>query len=292
MTEIGIVGIGTMGFLAAELLVKAGESVVVSDVNTAVLQKAEAIGAEPASSPQHLASQCDIIILILPGPPQIEGVVLGENGLLAGAKPGQIIIDMSTSDPKTTHKMATAVANHNISYIDAPILGRPSAVGRWVLPVGGEFEVVERIRPLLNKLGKEVLHVGALGAGHTLKLLNALMFSAINAITAEMMAIAQKSSIDPAVLYKTIAGSDAATVSGLFKETGRKMIERDFDPTFPIDLLCKDNGLAVQMAKDLDAPPIIANAIQTMNELAQAKGLGKEDTSALVKVYEDLLLPI
>ena len=138
-------------------------------------------------------------------------------------------------------------------------------------------------------LGKKIIHVGSLGAGNTLKLLNALMFSAINAMTAEMMAISQKAGLAPNVLFDTISASDAATVSGLFKEVGSKIVARDFAPTFPIDLLCKDNGLAVAMASDLGAPSILGGTIQTLNELARARGLGKEDTSAMVKLYESLL---
>ena len=138
-------------------------------------------------------------------------------------------------------------------------------------------------------LARKVIHVGPLGAGNTLKLLNALMFSAINAMTAEMMAISVKAGLSPKVLFETMAESQAATVSGLFKEVGSKIVARDFTPIFPIDLLCKDNRLAIAMARACDAPPVLANTVQVLNELAGARGLGAEDTSALVKVYEALL---
>lgn len=285
--KVGLVGIGTMGFLAAKLLIEAGEDVVVSDVSDAALTRAREMGMETAVSPQAIAAQADIIMLILPGPPQIEAVVTGANGLLAAPRAGQIIVDMSTSAPATTEKMAAAAKAYQVEFLDAPILGRPSAVGNWVLPTGGEASVIERARPVLEKLGT-IVPVGGLGAGHTLKLLNALMFSAINVMTAEMMAIAEKSPIDPAVLYQTIGGSQAATVSGLFREVGRKIVERDFSPTFPIDLLCKDNGLAVEMARELGAYAVVGTAVQRMNEKAQAAGFGAEDTSALVKYYENL----
>ena len=202
---------------------------------------------------------------------------------------GQIIIDMSTVDPDTTQRMGAAAKSVGVDYLDAPILGRPSAVGNWVLPVGGEAEVLERTRPVLEKLGREIIHVGPLGAGNTLKLLNALMFSSINAMTAEMMAISQKAGLDPKILFDTISASEAATVSGLFKEVGSKIVARDFSPTFAIDLLCKDNGLAISMAQGFGAPPILANTIQVVNNLARAQGFGGEDTSALVKVYEQML---
>ena len=288
MSRVGLAGVGTMGYLAAKLLLEAGKEVVVYDVSPDAIARVETLGGTSAATPAQLSSQSDIILLILPGPAQIETVVAGQNGLLTQPRIGQIIIDMSTSAPKTTVAMGMAAAEKSVGFLDAPILGRPGAVGNWVLPTGGEPELIEKARPVLAKLGS-IKPVGGLGAGHTLKLLNALMFSAINAMTAEMMAIAQQSPLDPAVLYESIAGSQAATVSGLFRETGRKIIERDFTPTFPIDLLCKDNGLAVEMARNLGANPILATAIQRMNEKARDAGFGEEDTSAMVKYYEGLV---
>jgi 3-hydroxyisobutyrate dehydrogenase-like beta-hydroxyacid dehydrogenase len=287
--NIGLIGVGTMGSLVVSSLIEANYQVVAYDIFPGALRRAQALGAATADSPQSVAKQAEIILLLLPGPPQIEAAVVGQQGLLQGSPPGRVIIDMSTVDPETTRRMGRQAEEFGIDYLDAPILGRPSAVGRWVLPVGGDPAVLARCRPLLKVLGRKVIHVGALGAGHTLKLLNAMMFSAINAMTAEMMAISTRAGLSPRVLFETIAGSEAATVSGLFKEVGAKIVERDFTPIFPIDLLCKDNRLAVAMAQDCGAPSILANSVQAINELARARGLGAEDTSALVKVYETLL---
>ena len=286
--DVGVIGAGTMGMLVVETLLAASHHVVVHDVNSDALQRAKELGAEVAPHPRNVAEECTVVLLLLPGPPQIEIVVTGRDGLLEGARQGQTIIDMSTAVPGTARRMGQAASARGVDFLDSPILGRPSAIGHWVLPVGGEAAVVERCRPLLQTLARSVVHVGPLGAGHTLKLLNALMFSAINAMTAEMMAISVKAGLSPAVLFDTIAASNAATVSGLFKEVGAKIVERDFTPVFPIDLLCKDNGLAVAMAREFGTPPILANLVQTLNELARAGGLGSEDTSALVKVYESL----
>ncbi len=287
--NIGVIGVGTMGSLVVSRLVEANFSVIVYDAYTEAVQQAEALGAVAADSPRAVAGRSEIILLLLPGPPQIEAVVTGEQGILSSVSAGQVIVDMSTVDPETTRRMGGRAKAAGFDYLDAPILGRPSAVGRWVLPVGGNPDVIARCRAVLDVLGRKVVHVGPLGAGNTLKLLNAMMFSAINAMTAEMMAISIKAGLSPQVLFETIAGSDAATVSGLFKEVGTKIIDRDFTPVFPVDLLCKDNGLAIKMARACGSPPILANSIQTMNELARARGLGSEDTSALVKVYETLL---
>ena len=286
--KTGVIGIGTMGMLAAELLLKAGKSVIVSDTNHDALEHADQLGAQAVTSPIEVAQQADIILMVLPGPPQIEAVV---RGLLDGAGniQNQIIIDMSTIDPQTTRRMGAMAAERSVDYLDAPILGRPSAVGKWLLPVGGEENVLARARPVLEILGRDIMHVGELGMGNTLKLLNALMYSAINAMTAEMMAISIKAGLDPALLYETIASSPASTVSVLFKEVGRKIVDRDFDPTFSVDLMCKDNGLAIHMAEQFSASPILARTIQSLNQLGQIHGYGDEDTSALVKVYEKML---
>ena len=286
--EVGLVGVGTMGILVASTLIEAGHRVVVYDVDPRALRRAQELGAIPVDWPQNVAEQTDIILLVLPGPAQIEVVVTGDRGLLAGARSGQVIVDMSTADPTTTRRMAARGHEVGVDYLDAPILGRPSAHGNWVVPVGGDPATVARCRPVLELLARKVIHVGSLGAGHTLKLLNALMFSAINAMTAEMMAVSVKAGLPPKVLFETIAESQAATVSGLFKEVGAKIVARDFDPVFPIDLLCKDNRLAISMARSFDAPPVLASTVQVLNELASARGLGAEDTSALVKVFETL----
>lgn len=287
--KIGLVGVGTMGILVATTLVKAGYPLIATDASPLALERAQEVGATLRDNPQAVAKEAKIILLLLPGPPQIEAVVMGKRGLLAGVKPGRVIIDMSTVDPSTTRRMAQHAAAAGVDYLDAPILGRPSAFGKWVLPVGGETQVLERCHPVLEILAHKIIHVGPLGAGNTLKLLNAFMFSAINAMTAEMMAISVKAGLSPKVLFETISASEAATVSGLFKEVGAKIVARDFSPIFPVDLLCKDNDLAVNMARELGAPPILANAVQMMNELARSQGFGAEDSSALIKVYEKLL---
>ena len=286
--EIGLVGVGTMGSLVASTLVEADQRVVACDMDPRALQRVRELGAVTVEYPENVAEQTEIILLFLPGPPQVEAVVTGDHGLLAGARSGQVIVDMSTVVPTTTRQMAARAQTVGVDYLDAPILGRPSALGHWVLPVGGDEATVARCRPVLELMARKVIHVGPLGAGHTLKLLNALMFSAINAMTAEMMAISAKAGLSPRVLFETIAESQAATVSGLFKEVGAKIVDRDFAPVFPINLLCKDNRLAIAMAKSFGAPPILASTVQVLNELASARGLGAEDTSALVKLYETL----
>jgi 3-hydroxyisobutyrate dehydrogenase-like beta-hydroxyacid dehydrogenase len=155
-----------------------------------------------------------------------------------------------------------------------------------MLPTGGNPEALEKAKPVLLTFAANAIPVGDHGAGNALKLLNQLMFSCINAISSEVMAICDHVGIDKQVFYDTVAGSSAATVSGLFKEVGKSIVTDGFEtPTFTVDLLIKDAKLGLQMAKDADAPSVIAGTVQMYNEIAHGEGLGAQDTSALYKVF-------
>jgi len=287
--KIGLVGIGTMGQIVASKLLENNYVVVGYDLLPQVRRKAVEMGVETVDSVNEVAKTVQVMFLSLPGPGQVKEVVSGKKGLLSTARKGQIIVDLSTVDPSTTRKMAGMAEEMGVGYLDAPILGRPKSIGRWVLPVGGHIDHFEQCKPILQTFANQLVYVGASGAGNTLKLVNQLMFSTINAMTAEMLAVAKKASLSPKVVFETISKSGAATVSGLFCEVAKKIVENDYTSTFSIDLLCKDSALAVGMAKECGAPPIIATTVQVLNEIAQAKGLGGKDTAALIKIYESLM---
>lgn len=286
--KIGLVGVGTMGSRMAGKLVEGGFEVVARDVAPAAEQRARELGAKVVGNPAAVAREADVVLLSLPMPADVAAVVAGENGLLAAAKSGQVIVDLSTVDPMSTQKMAALAWEKSVGYLDAPVLGRPQGCGNWTLPVGGDEASLEKARPALEKVARRIALVGPSGSGNIVKLLNNLMFGAINAVTAEIMALSAKAGMPPKVLFDLIADSGAATVSNLFRELGPKMLQRDYSPLFMIDLLHKDNMLALEMAKEFKAPLPLSTATQLLNEMARAKALGAEDTSALVKVYEDL----
>jgi len=287
--KIGLVGIGTMGQIIAYKLLENKYQVIGYDLLPELRKNAYGIGVEIVNSVGDIAKKAKVIFLSLPGPVQVKEVVSGDKGILSTAQKGQIIIDLSTVDPFVTRNMASIAEKIGVGYLDAPILGRPKSIGHWVLPVGGSIYNFKLCRPILQTFAKKVVYVGESGSGNALKLINQLMFSTINAMTAEMMIVAKKVGLSPKIVFETISKSGAATVSGLFCEVAKKIVENNFDPIFSVDLLCKDNGLAVEMAKKSGAPPIIASSVQVLNEIAQAKGLGNKDTAALIKVYEDLL---
>jgi 3-hydroxyisobutyrate dehydrogenase-like beta-hydroxyacid dehydrogenase len=278
-----------MGGRMARVLLEAGHDVVVSDVSEAAVARAVEGGARAVGSVAEVASASRLALLSLPRPGDVVEVVSGADGLLSWAPRGFTIADTSTVDPGTTRLLAGRAAESGVGYLDAPVLGRPEACGRWTLPVGGSAETLEVARPALAVIARNIVHAGASGAGNAIKLLNNLMFGAINAITAEAMAAAALVGLSPRTFYETVAGSDAATVSNLFRAIGPKMLEDDFSPAFTIDLLSKDNSLALAMIEEAGASVIVGNAVETLNGLARAAGHGREDTSAAVKVYEQLL---
>lgn len=274
---VAVVGVGTMGRIVLERIAQAGYTTAAYDPVASAQEYARAVGARVASSPSNAADGAEVILLSLPGPAQLRTVVAGSGGVLDSAQSGQIIVDLSTVDPGTTRDLSRVAAEKGVEYLDAPILGRPASVGAWVVPVGGSADALDRCRSVLKLFASRAVSVGASGAGNTLKLLNQLMFSTINGITAEVMAICRKSDLDPAVFFETVESSGAATVSGLFRECGRKIVDGDYSPVFSVELLCKDAGLGLEMAKEIGAPAMIAAAVQSFNLTAKSTGLAADD---------------
>ncbi len=284
---VGLVGCGRMGCCMLDVMLKGGFKVVVYDAFPAATERAVGMGGVAAKSPADLASKSDMVLLSLPGPAQIEGVLFGEDGVVAGIGKGKVLVDTSTVDPETTRKNAAKFEETGSAYLDCPILGRPSATGKWMLPTGGNPEALEYVKPVLLTFASAAIPVGDHGAGNALKLLNQMLFTCINAISCETMAIAEKVGLDPKVFCETVGASSAATNCGLFREVTKNIVADDFThPAFTVDLLIKDAKLALQMAKDADAPSVIAGTVQMYNEIAHADGLGNQDTSAVYKVFK------
>jgi 3-hydroxyisobutyrate dehydrogenase-like beta-hydroxyacid dehydrogenase len=287
MSNVGIIGAGAMGRKVVETLAGAGHRVLLHDAAPGTAREwGGRAGVEVRPSASAVAAAADVVLMYLPTPAVVAGCVGGAGGLLETARAGTVLVDQSTVDPGTSERMAALAAARSVGYLDAPVLGRPSRVGQWTTVVGGRSEDLEKCRPLLSLVANRVLHVGPVGAGNRIKLLNQLMFGAINAMTAEMMAVAEKVGVPRKVLYETIADSGAGTVSNVFKELGARIAADDYEnPTFSIDLLVKDVHLAAEMARSHGAPPLLARSVEFINEAARAQGLGKLDTAALWKCY-------
>ncbi len=284
MKKIALLGAGVMGFLAASRVLEKGYSLTVYDPFSAAQDRAREAGAAIGETPAAAAAGADVVVMFLPGPVQIRECVAGEEGVLRTLSKGSVVVDHSTADPETAKAMAALAKDQGVGYLDAPVLGRPTAIGKWALPIGGEAADIEKCHDVLECYAGNLIPVGASGQGHAIKLLNQLMFGAINAMTAEMMAIADKLGVAPKLLYETITSSRAGTVSNLFGELGQRIAEDEYDnPSFSVNLLIKDVALAVNMAKAGNAPPVLGRTINYLNELARAQGLGNKDTSVMWK---------
>jgi len=284
--QIGLIGFGVMGTVMAPRLSEAGYRLIVFDTDVSARDRARDLGCDVAGSPAAVGAAAHLTLISLPRAEHVASVVRETDGLLDGAAPGSLIVDTSTIDPATTRANAEAAAAGDVGYLDAPVLGRPSGVGEWTLPVGGEAADLKRAEPVLRTLARKVIHVGPSGHGNTLKLLNNLMFGAINAATCEMFALASRLDVDPGLLYETIAGSGAATVSNLFRELGPKIIEGDFSPNFSVDNLEKDIRMGLELAQSTGLALDVGEAGQRLNHRAQAAHLGHEDTAAVFNVID------
>ena len=288
MKHVGIVGTGTMGCTVAARLLARGVKVSGYDLFPACVERGAATGISMCASLAELAGKSDWIILFLPGPAEIAECVCGENGLLSSLRAGAIIIDMCTSAPGNTRAMESAARVAGVHYVDAPVLGRPSTIGNWALPVGGSAVALDEVRPLLDLVAAHVVHMGESGSGHKVKLLNQLMFGAINSMTAEMMAVSERVGVPPAKLYEIITASQAGTVSNLFRELGSRVSEERYtDPTFTVALLCKDVRLGVEMAEASGAPLLLGRTIDFMNKASCAQGYGGADTSVMWRCVQN-----
>lgn len=288
--NIGFIGIGTMGKPMALNILRAGYALTVNDVSEQAVQELVQQGAQKAKSPSECARQSDIVITMLPNNAIVKLVLQGENGVLAGAKPGTCLIDMSSVSPGFTQKMAKCAKEKGLGYIDAPVSGgvKGATEGTLTIMVGGEQEDIAKVRPVLEVLGKKIYHVGSVSSGDAVKLVNNLLLGINMAAVVEAFALGTKLGIKPQTLFDIISASSGNSYA-LSSKIPNFIFKNKFAPGFAIDLQYKDLELAVQTAKESKVPMMLTNVAQQIFEQARAKGLGKEDISAVIKPLEELL---
>lgn len=282
MTLTTVIGLGTMGGRIARAIGTGGHEVRGFDPATGAREAASASGITVFDTAEEALQGVELVVMSVPRP---EHVLALARGPLSTAK-GAVVADMSTIDPNSAQKAAEILADHSVTYVDAPVLGRPDKIGNWTLPAGGPEAATALVRSVLEgTVAKQVVRVGDVGAGHAVKVLNNLMFGAINAITAEVLTTCEAAGVDPEVFVSTIADSGAATVSNLFREIAPKMIASDFEPAFALELLAKDNKLAIDLARSVGAPTHLAEIIDQVNTEAMERGLADRDTGAVQELY-------
>jgi 3-hydroxyisobutyrate dehydrogenase len=242
-------------------------------------------GLRTVAAPAELAAHCDVVLLALPSPVETRALFDDPAFRRAFVDGDATVVDMSTSDPASLRALAAELGPAGGRLLDAPVLGRPDRCGAWTLPVGGDPARLERVRATLDLVAARVEHVGPLGAGHTVKLLNNLMFAAINVATAEAIAACDALGMPPERFVDLVAGSGAATVSPLFRDLAPRMLHGGLETVFTLDLLAKDVALAEAMFADAGAVFHSGRASRRAVAGAQRLGLGAEDSAALVDWY-------
>lgn len=289
MLKIGFIGLGAMGRPMATNLLAAGYEVFAFDLVKEAVDEVVAKGGKACADAAAVASQADAIICSLPNAKIVESVMTGEDGVFANCKKGNIIIDMSSVAPNSTKAMAKKAAESGISYIDAPVSGGTAGAkaGTLTIMVGADQETFEKVKPVFEVLGKNIYHIGEVGGGDAVKLVNNLLLGCNMAALAEALALGVKCGLSVETMRDVISVSSGK--SYVLDAKLEKFIMADaFDGGFAVDLQYKDLGLALEASRDEQVPlPMTATAVQVY-EAARAKGQGRQDMSSVVKLYEDL----
>lgn len=282
--RIGFIGLGTMGARMAERLVKAGHDVVVHNRTRSKEEPLAALGAGRAPSPAACAADRELVITIVSDTPDVQAVVLGDEGVVATMGSGSVLVDMSTISPATTRRLAAALAEHGVDMLDAPVSGgsEGAANGTLSIMVGGDEKALARVRPALDVLGKTVTHVGAIGAGQIAKAVNQVILAGTYASVAEGMALAQAAGIDVQAALRALGGGAAA--SWVLENRAGNMLTGSYPLGFRTRLHRKDLGIALAAARELGVVAPIAALVEQWETGLVTQGYGDEDVSNIARV--------
>lgn len=284
----GFIGLGTMGAPMARNILAKGHALVVFDVVPQSMSSVTVAGARAAASPRDVAQRADFIITMLPDSPDVERVVAGPDGILAGIRAGSVYIDMSTIDPATTRRIGAQVRAKGAAMIDSPVgkTADAAVAGTLTLMVGGDAAVIARCRPLLDCMGTDFFHCGELGAGQTMKLLNNLLAQALGAASTEALVAGVKAGLTLdtmlRVLRTTMAWNNQLAIS-----MPKRSLVGNFEPGFMMKLAHKDCRLALQMVDSLGVDAPVGRATLASLDEGIRHGLQDMDVGAMLKMREE-----
>ena len=284
--RIGFIGLGIMGRGMAANLLRAGHDVVVWNRTAARMAPLVEVGATAATSPAEVARRCPIVLICVSDTPDVEAVVEGPGGILEGLSEGSLVVDHSTISPSTTIRLAEAVGAKGASWIDAPVSGGSEGAERGTLSImaGGAADDLERARPYLEAFGSTITHVGGVGDGQRVKIVNQVLVVGTQLAVSEALLFADAAGLD---LDQTLAAvTGGAAGSWMLANRGPQMAVRDWRPGFTIDLQQKDLRLALAAADEVGVPMPGTSLIYQLYRSLQAAGLGEEGNHALVKALE------
>lgn len=286
--RIGFTGLGTMGRPMVRNLLKAGFEVTIYGRRPPIVNELVSQGARSAGSPKEVAQTSDVVITMLPDSPDVKEVVTGENGLLSGTRPGMVIIDMSTISPTVTREIAEIASRQEVDYLDAPVTGgEPGALaGTLSIMVGGKPEVFGKCLPILQAMGKNIVHMGDVGMGQTAKLCNQVICVINIQAACEGLMLGAKAGLDLEKLLSVVSAGSAG--SWMLSNLGPKMLARDFEPGFKVKLQEKDLRLALAAADELSLPLPGTGLVHSLFNAVEAAGMGEKGTQALITALEKL----
>ena len=286
--KIGFIGLGIMGKPMSRNLLKAGFELIVYDIDETAVKIIEKAGAKPASSPKEVAQNSDVIITMLPKASIGKSVLEDENGILAGIKENSVVIDMSSVSPVASKEFAQLVEAKKCKFLDAPVSGGEIGAvnATMAIMIGGDEAVVERVRPILEALGKSITVVGPNGSGSVAKLANQIMVNLNIAAVAEALVLATKAGADPKRVFEAVRGGFAG--SAVLEEKAPMMYSRNFKAGGPIYINLKDITNVVATADELDVPLILTPQLKEIMISLKATGHNNDDHSSIVQFYEKI----
>lgn len=286
--KIGFIGLGIMGKPMALNLIKAGHTLTVNDLNQEAVQALLAAGATAANSPKEVAENSEIIITMLPASKHVQSVVLGDNGILAGAQEGSIIIDMSSITPAVSIQLAEEAAKQGVGFLDAPVSGgEPKAIdGTLSIMVGGKEDVFEAAKPVLFDMGSAVILVGDSGCGVTAKLANQIIVNLNIAAMSEALVLAAKAGIDINKMYQAIRGGLAG--SAVLDAKVPLILDRNFAPGGTIAINMKDITNVMDTAHEIGVPLPLSSQLLEIFHALKVDGKLMNDHGGIVQYYEKL----
>jgi 2-hydroxy-3-oxopropionate reductase len=288
MKKIGFIGLGIMGKPMAKNLLKAGYPLTVYDIIPEKCKEVVEAGAKAGSSNKDVAEKSELIITMLPNSPEVKEAVLGENGVLQGAKAGTVLIDMSSIAPLASIEIAERAKEKGVVMLDAPVSGgEPKAVdGTLAIMVGGPQETFDEVKDILGVMGASVTRVGDIGSGNTTKLANQIIVALNIAAMSEAMVLAAKAGVDPEKVFHAIRGGLAG--SAVLNAKMPLVLKGNFKPGFRIELHIKDLANALDTAHEVGVPVPLSSAVMEVMQALKVDGKGTDDHGGIIQFYEKL----
>jgi 3-hydroxyisobutyrate dehydrogenase len=288
--NVGFIGLGNMGAGMAGCLAKAGLALTVYDIRREAAQPLLEEGARWATTPGEIAAACDVIFTSLPGPREVEAVALGENGLVASIRPGGIYVDTSSSSPTLIRHIYKLFKEKKAHVMDAPVSGGPvlARAGKLTMMVGGDEDIFQRARPVLDVIGGNIRYTGGIGNGSICKLLHNCMGLSFQTIVAECFTLGVKAGVDPEVLLQVVIESALGQGALLHRIMPETYFKGKFDPpNFALQLAYKDVSLATSLGREYNVPMAMANLAQQELMHAVNRGWGNRDSCVSMVLQEE-----